>query len=335
MPEVKDVQIQPYGLPGNLVLPGSGMGLVLFAHGSGSGRLSPRNRHVAEALQAAGLGPLLFDLLTEEEAGDRTNVFDIFIAGKPSRRRHRIGPLAQRCRVRADRLFRRKHRRGSRLEEQIMTVFADRGQAGRLLAGKIVPMALERPLLLALPRGGVPIAAEVAAALDAPLDVLFVRKIGLPSHPEYAIAAVVDGAHPQMVRNEHVLGRLQVDESYVLRECDRELAEIERRRKLYCGDRSAPDVEGRTVLVVDDGVATGTTVRAALKALRRSGVGRLILAVPVIAPDTAREFRDDGIEVVSVIEPADFRAVGQFYRDFHQLKDEEVIDLLRKSTVFE
>lgn len=214
-----------------------------------------------------------------------------------------------------------------------MNDFADRADAGRQLAAKVKALQLDRPVVLALPRGGVPIAAEVASALDVALDVLFVRKIGMPSHPEYAIAAVVDGAHPQMVRNESVLSRFPVDEDYIVSERDRELAEIERRRRLYCGDRPALEVEGRTVLVVDDGVATGTTVRAALAALRRSGVARLILAVPVIAPDTAREFRDDGIEVVSILEPSGFRAVGQFYRDFHQLEDEEVVDLLRRSEI--
>ena len=212
-----------------------------------------------------------------------------------------------------------------------MMDFADRAEAGRRLAAKLEPMQLDRPIVLALPRGGVPVAAKVAAAIDRPLDVLFVRKIGMPSHPELAIAAVVDGAHPQMVRNEHVLERVPVDEAYIVRERDRELAEIERRRSLYCGERPAPDVEGRTVLVVDDGVATGTTVRAALAALKRSGADRIILAVPVIAPDTAREFRGDGFEVVSVLEPDDFQAVGQFYQDFHQLADREVVELLRQA----
>ncbi|UIJ45007.1 phosphoribosyltransferase [Sphingomonas cannabina] len=212
-----------------------------------------------------------------------------------------------------------------------MNDFADRTEAGRLLAAKLAPMKPERPLVLALPRGGVPVAVEVASALDAEMDVLFVRKIGFPSQPEFAIAAVVDGAHPQMVRNEEVLTQLPVDEAYIERERDRELAEIERRRALYCGDRAPSEVAGRTILVVDDGVATGTSVRAALAALRRSGAGRLILAVPVISPETARELRDDGIEVIAVTEPAHFMAVGQFYRDFHQLEDGEVIALLRRN----
>lgn len=211
-----------------------------------------------------------------------------------------------------------------------MSDFADRAEAGRLLAARLVPTKLDRPLVLALPRGGVPVAVEVAAVLDAEMDVLFVRKIGYPSQPEFAIAAVVDGAHPQMVRNEEVLAQLPVAETYIERERDRELAEIERRRELYCGDRAPPQVAGRTILVVDDGVATGTSARAALAALRRGGASRLILAVPVISPETARELRDDGIEVIAMIEPAHFMAVGQFYRDFHQLEDAEVIALLRR-----
>lgn len=216
-----------------------------------------------------------------------------------------------------------------------MSDFADRTEAGRLLAAKLVPMKPDRPLVLALPRGGVPVAVEVASALDAEMDVLFVRKIGFPSQPEFAIAAVVDGANPQMVRNEEVLTQLPVDEAYIERERDRELAEIERRRVLYCGDRAPLDVAGRTIIVVDDGVATGTSVRAALAALRHSGAGRLVLAVPVISPVTAQELRDDGIEVVAVIEPVHFMAVGQFYRDFHQLDDDEVIAQLRRSEAIE
>jgi putative phosphoribosyl transferase len=207
-------------------------------------------------------------------------------------------------------------------------VFADRREAGRQLAARLGRMTFERPVVLALPRGGVPVAVEVAAVLQAPLDLLFVRKIGLPSQPELAVGAVVDGPDPQMVLNERVLAMVDVSEAYLMRERDRELAEIERRRALYRGDRPPVDVRGRDVILVDDGVATGTTVRAALTALDRIGVARQILAVPVIAPDTAAAFRADGIEVVALVEPADFRAVGEFYRDFHQLEDKEVIELL-------
>ena len=209
-----------------------------------------------------------------------------------------------------------------------MKSFVDRRDAGRQLAAKLSQMNFDQAVVLALPRGGVPVAAEVSSALRIPLDVLFVRKIGLPWQPELAVGAVVDGAHPQMVLNDYVLERVSVDEAYIIRERDRELAEIERRRELYCGGRAAIDVEGRTALVVDDGVATGTTVQAALAALRRSGASRLVLAVPVISPETAEDFRADGIEVVAVIEPENFMAVGQFYQDFHQLEDDEVIALL-------
>jgi putative phosphoribosyl transferase len=210
-----------------------------------------------------------------------------------------------------------------------MKDFPDRGEAGRQLAEKVSALGLERAVVLALPRGGVPVAVEVAAALGAPIDLLFVRKIGFPGHEEFAIAAVVDGHDPQVVRNQEILDRHPVDEGYISRERDRELAEIERRRKQYGGNRAPPDVTGRIVLVVDDGVATGTTVRAALAALKRSGSGRIILAVPVIAADTAAAFRREGYEVVAVIEPKDFGAVGQYYQDFHQLDDDEVVSLLR------
>jgi len=211
-----------------------------------------------------------------------------------------------------------------------MTRFADRMEAGRLLAERLRGKDVGDALVLALPRGGVPVAAEIASALGLPLDLLFVRKIGLPHHAELAAAAVVDGANPQMVRNEQVLQQVPVDEAYLERERDRELAVIEQRRKAYRGDRPPPDVTGRTILLVDDGVATGTSVRAALAGLRRGGAGRLILAVPVIAPDTAREFRTGGTEVVALAEPEDFRAVGQYYRDFRQLEDREVIETLRR-----
>lgn len=207
-------------------------------------------------------------------------------------------------------------------------VFADRREAGRHLAAKLGQMNFERAVVLALPRGGVPVAVEVASALQVPLDLLFVRKIGLPWQSELAVGAVVDGAHPQMVLNERVLAMVDVPAAYLERERDRELAEIERRRAHYCGDRPPVDVGGRAVILVDDGVATGTTVRAALIALERLGAARQILAVPVIAPDTAAAFRADGIEVVALAEPENFRAVGEFYRDFHQLEDEEVVGLL-------
>jgi putative phosphoribosyl transferase len=207
-------------------------------------------------------------------------------------------------------------------------VFADRREAGRQLAAKLGQMNFERAVVLALPRGGVPVAVEVASALQVPLDLLFVRKIGLPWQSELAVGAVVDGAQPQMVLNDRVLAMVDVPQAYLDRERDRELAEIERRRAQYCGDHSPVDVGGRAVILVDDGVATGTTVRAALIALERLGAARQILAVPVIAPDTAAAFRADGIEVVALAEPENFRAVGEFYRDFHQLEDEEVVRLL-------
>ncbi len=212
-----------------------------------------------------------------------------------------------------------------------MRDFADRREAGIRLAGKLASVEMADPVLLALVRGGVPVAVEIASRLKLPLDVLFVRRIGLPSHPDLAIAAVIDGAAPHLVRNEHILGQVHVDESYIARERDRQLAEIERRRRLYCGDLLPAQIGGRTAVIVDDGVATGTTVRAAVAAVRQGGAARITVATPVIAPDTAAEFRTEGVEVVSILEPTNFQAVGQFYRDFHQIEDDEVVELLKKA----
>lgn len=212
-------------------------------------------------------------------------------------------------------------------------MFATRADAGVQLAARLVPLGLERPVVLALPRGGVPVAAEVAVALHAPLDVLLVRKLGAPMHSELAIGAVVDGTPPQTVLNDMLLQRLAVSERYIVQHRDAALAEIERRRRLYCGNRSGIDVHGRTAIVVDDGVATGMTAQAALIALARQGAARRILATPVIAPETARMIEADGVDVVAVAEPEDFLAVGQFYRDFHQLEDDEVIAILHSFQV--
>jgi putative phosphoribosyl transferase len=187
------------------------------------------------------------------------------------------------------------------------------------------------PIVLALPRGGVPVAFEVAAALEAPLDVLFVRKIGVPWQPELALGAIVDGADPQLVYDERMAAALGIGRDYLERARTEQLAEIERRRQLYSGARPALPVKGRTVVAVDDGIATGATFRAALKALRKAGATRLVLATPVAPEDTLELLRPEVDEIVCLETPSPFFAIGEHYADFAQTSDAEVIALLREA----
>ena len=168
-------------------------------------------------------------------------------------------------------------------------LFQDRKAAGRALARELAKREFVAPVVLALPRGGVPVAAEVARLLKAPLDLVLVRKIGVPSQPELAAAAVVDGGEPEIVVNEEVVGLAGIDSDYLDRESKRELAEIERRRQVYLQGRARVPLEGRTLIVVDDGIATGASIRAALKALKRKGPKALILAVPVAPAATVEQ----------------------------------------------
>lgn len=206
--------------------------------------------------------------------------------------------------------------------------FADRSEAGRKLGAKLAAYKDQRPVVLALPRGGVPVAAEVAKVLDAPLDLILVRKIGVPFQPELAMGAIVDGKSPVIVRNEDVIGAVGVDDKQFKAICDQQLAEIERRRMRYLGDRTRAEVSGRTVIVVDDGVATGATMRAALRATRQRGPRQLILAVPVAPPDAIEGLREEADEVVCLETHAFFGAIGAYYLDFRQVEDEDVTGLL-------
>ncbi|MBN9074125.1 MAG: phosphoribosyltransferase [Rhizobiales bacterium] len=212
--------------------------------------------------------------------------------------------------------------------------FKDRKDAGHKLAQALSGLEGSAPLILALPRGGVPVAFEVAKALHAPLDVLLVRKIGAPGHEEYGIGAVVDGANPQLILNEEILAIVRPDPGYIEAEKHRQLAEIERRRGLYLGNRRPVPVAGRTVVLVDDGIATGGTARVALKALRQDQAARIVLAVPVAPPETLDIVRDDADEVVCLATPDPFLAVGAYYEDFEQTTDSEVIGFLREAESF-
>lgn len=207
--------------------------------------------------------------------------------------------------------------------------FSDRAEAGRLLAGRLAGMGLVDPVILALPRGGVPVGAEIADALRAPLDLVIVRKIGAPTDPEVAVAAIAEGmARPQ--RSEPWrLERAGADDDYVERAAAAQLQEIARRRRTYLQGRAPLPLVGRTAVVVDDGVATGATMRAALGVVRRRGPARVVVALPVAPRDVVDALQGDVDELVCLRQPVFFRAVGDWYEDFHQVSDDEVVSLLR------
>jgi putative phosphoribosyl transferase len=208
--------------------------------------------------------------------------------------------------------------------------FPNRREAGRLLGEAVAQRKLGSPVVLALPRGGVPVGFEVARAIGAPLDILMVRKIGAPGHKEYGIGALVDGASPQVVVDEGLAQMVGADQAYIDRVVERELAEIERRRAIYRPGPPEP-LAGRTVVVVDDGIATGGTVKAALQGLAKSQVAGVVLAVPVAPADSLRALGEHCDEVVCLASPEPFYAVGAHYRDFTQTGDEEVIRLLAEA----
>src|SRR2546423_3055871 len=210
-------------------------------------------------------------------------------------------------------------------------LFSDRRDAGRRLAVALASYRESRPIVLALPRGGVPVGFEVAKALAAPLDVLLVRKIGAPGQEELGLGAVVDGHDPQLVLNEDLVRAVAPPPGYMEAEQHRQLAEIERRRRHYIGNRTPVAVEGRTVIVVDDGIATGATVKAALRGLARNRPARLVLAVPVAPADTVGELSAECDELVCLATPDPFYAVGPHYRDFRQTEDAEVVRLLEEA----
>lgn len=209
--------------------------------------------------------------------------------------------------------------------------FEDRPDAGRKLAAVLAGERIGQPVVLAVPRGGVPVAAEIAAVLGAEMDLLFVRKIGAPSNPEVAIGAIAGSGEPQVVLNEELVGLSGATVAYVDAEAARQRTEIDRQRRRYRGDRAEVPLEGRNVIVVDDGVATGATLAAALKALRLQEVASITLAVPVGPPETLRLLARSADRVVCLRQPAGFRAVSCHYRDFPQVSDQEVIDLMARA----
>jgi putative phosphoribosyl transferase len=209
-------------------------------------------------------------------------------------------------------------------------MFADRKAAGLRLAGALAGYAAEKPVIYALPRGGVPVAAEVALALGAPLDLIFVRKLGTPGQPELALGAIVDGDPPVRVLNTDVVRAFGVTPDAIDTIAEAELDEIARRRVIYGrGHRPSP-AAGRTAIVIDDGLATGATARAALRALRRQGAVKVVLAVPVAPRDTLAAMEQEADAVVCLDSPAWFPGVGAFYGDFAQVSDEEVVTDLRR-----
>ncbi len=209
-------------------------------------------------------------------------------------------------------------------------IYRDRTDAGKRLATLLTAYA-NRPdvLVLALPRGGVPVAFEVAKALRAPLDFFLVRKLGAPGQKELAMGAIATGG--VRVLNEDVVEYLQIPDNVIDEIAADELQELERREHAYRGNRPAPDVRGKTVILVDDGLATGSTMRAAAAALRQQKPARIIIAVPVSAPQTCDEYRMGVDEIVCDVTPEPFHAVGQWYKDFSQTTDEEVSNLLEKA----
>ena len=211
-----------------------------------------------------------------------------------------------------------------------MSPFKDRRDAGRKLAQKLSTYAGQPNILvLALPRGGVPVAYEVALALSAPLDIFIVRKLGLPGREELAMGAVASGG--VRVLNSDIIRMLSIPEEVINVVAKRELEELQRREKLYRKDRSSPEVRDRTIILIDDGLATGASMRAAIAGLRAQHPARIVVGVPAAAPDVCDTFRSEVDEVVCAVTPEPFYGVGRWYEDFSQVTDEEVRVLLEEA----
>lgn len=208
-------------------------------------------------------------------------------------------------------------------------IFHDRREAGQKLADRLSTLNLRDPVILALPRGGVPVAVEIARALKAPLDILIARKVGMPGNPELALAAIIDGDPPDVVFNRQVVEACDLGDAALKILTDRELPELERRRRIYRANRPPLPIAARTAVLVDDGAATGATMKAAIRALRRRSPLEIVVALPVAPPDTVSDLAVEADRIVCLNQPSSFRALSSHYHDFHQLADEEVLDMLR------
>ncbi|MBM3621179.1 MAG: phosphoribosyltransferase [Alphaproteobacteria bacterium] len=211
-----------------------------------------------------------------------------------------------------------------------MSAFRDRREAGRRLAAALADLESARPVVLALPRGGVAVAAEIATTLRAPLDLVFVRKLGVPRQPEYAMGAIAEDDPPVIVRNKRVIGALRLTGRAFDEVRSREQIELERRRQAYLGDRPRVDIAGRVVILVDDGIATGMTMRAAALATAKRGAQRIVITTPVADLAVAAELRREFGEVVCLEEPEALSSVGYYYADFSEVGDDEVREILRR-----
>jgi putative phosphoribosyl transferase len=210
--------------------------------------------------------------------------------------------------------------------------FADREDAGRKLAAALAKIPLEQPVVYGLPRGGVPVAAEVAAALNAPLDLVLVRKIGAPYQPELAVGAVVDGDAPEVLIDRELAEETGASAAYLATTQAEALREIERRRAVYLRGQAPISPAGHDAIAVDDGIATGASMLAAVRALKRRGARRVVVATPLAPPETVARLESEADLVVCLIRPESFPGVGAFYADFHQLEDAEVVDLMEAAS---
>jgi putative phosphoribosyl transferase len=207
-------------------------------------------------------------------------------------------------------------------------MFRDRSEAGQMLAAELAKLKPVDPVVLALPRGGVPVGAAVARLLKARLDLLIVRKVGAPGNPELAVAAIVDGNPPDIVLNREVIEGYGLDDAELAALVKAERPELERRRMVYRGQRHPVSTANKTVILVDDGAATGTTMKVAIRALRRRTPREIIVALPVAPPDTVAELAREADRVVCLSQPPRFHALGYYYREFRQLTDKEVLGTL-------
>jgi putative phosphoribosyl transferase len=215
------------------------------------------------------------------------------------------------------------------IERAQATRFRDRSEAGRVLAQQLIEYAgRDDVIVLALPRGGIPVGYEVAKALGAPLEVFVARKLGVPGHQELAMGAIASGG--SAVLDQGLVRRLGVTQAQLDQAVTDETRELERRERAYRGDREAPDLRGKTVILVDDGLATGATMRAAALAVRDQQPARIVVAVPVAAEETCDQFRDVVDDVICAVTPKPFYAVGMWYEDFDQTTDDEVRELLER-----